>query len=94
MDKEAIYTTFKDTFGIPDVSVFAPGRANIIGEHTDYNDGFVLPMAIDHAIWLALRPRNDKTVRLFSPDLEADSTFELDSLAKGEGWVERDGKFI
>ena len=56
MDKEAIYTTFKDTFGIPDVSVFAPGRANIIGEHTDYNYGFCLPAAIELAVFMGLSP--------------------------------------
>lgn len=68
--------------------VRAPGRVNLIGEHTDYNDGFVLPMAIDRAVWLALRPRDDRTVRLFSLDLESDSAFELDSLTKGSDWIE------
>ena len=86
MNSETLTQSFETYFNAkPEFIVRAPGRVNLIGEHTDYNDGFVLPMAIDHAIWLALRARNDKTVRLFSPDLEADSTFELDSLAKGEG---------
>ena len=67
--------------------VHAPGRVNLIGEHTDYNDGFVLPMAIDRGIWLALRPRDDKTIRLFSLDLESDSVFELTSLTPGDGWA-------
>ena len=71
-----------------EIIVRAPGRVNLIGEHTDYNDGFVLPMAIDHAVWLALRPRDDKTVRLFSLDLETDAAFELDSLTKGTDWIE------
>ncbi len=71
-----------------EIIVRAPGRVNLIGEHTDYNDGFVLPMAIDHAVWLALRPRDDKTVRLFSLDLETESAFELDSLTKGSDWIE------
>ena len=79
-----------------EIIIRAPGRVNLIGEHTDYNDGFVLPMAIDRAVWLALRPRADKTVRLFSLDiptptnasLQADSAFELNALTKGSGWLE------
>lgn len=45
-------------------------------------------MAIDHAVWLALRPRDDRTVRLFSLDLETEAAFELDSLTKGSDWIE------
>ena len=43
----------------PTLLVRAPGRVNLIGEHTDYNDGFVLPMAIDRAVWIALTSRSD-----------------------------------
>jgi len=43
----------------PDVVVRAPGRVNLIGEHTDYNDGFVLPLAIEQATWIAARRRDD-----------------------------------
>jgi galactokinase len=58
---------FRDVFdGEPDGVWTAPGRVNLIGEHTDYNEGFVLPFAIDLAARVALRVRNDGVVRLFS----------------------------
>ncbi len=50
--------------GEPDVVVRSPGRVNLIGDHTDYNDGFVLPMAIDRALWIAARRRVDRSVHV------------------------------
>ena len=72
----------------PSLIVRAPGRVNLIGEHTDYNDGFVLPMAIDRAIWIAVRPRTDCVVRIRSLDFEAETVFSLDDLKKEQGWAE------
>mgnify|MGYP001765708180 CR=1 FL=1 len=73
----------------PDFIVRAPGRVNLIGEHTDYNEGFVLPMAIDRAVWIALRPRADRRVLVHSLDLNLSADFGLDSLARGENrWEE------
>jgi galactokinase len=58
---------FKATFGAPPDGVWAaPGRVNLIGEHTDYNEGFVLPFAIDKRASIAVRLRIDSTVRLLS----------------------------
>ena len=59
----------KNFAGGPVGLVFAPGRVNLVGEHTDYNDGFVLPMAIDRGIALAFAPRSDDRVRVHSADV-------------------------
>lgn len=87
---QTIIDHFQQKFGeMPAFVVRAPGRVNIIGEHTDYNDGFVLPMAINRAIWIALRPRTDQTVMIHSLDFEETSTFTLDSLQRGPNhWIE------
>jgi galactokinase len=75
--------------GPPAYVVRAPGRVNLIGEHTDYNDGFVLPMAIDRAVWIALRPRADRWVVLHAIDFDDVIEFDLDNLRyESAGWWE------
>jgi galactokinase len=73
-----IEAAFRKLFeGNPCFLVRAPGRVNLIGEHTDYNDGYVLPMAIDKSIVMAVRPRDDNVVRLFSMNFNQSSSFEI-----------------
>jgi len=86
---------FTDRYGeAPALVVRAPGRVNLIGEHTDYNDGFVFPMAIDRAAWMALRPRQDGRVVATSLDFDETKEFDLTRLeaafgeAKNDGWLE------
>ncbi|MBI4164411.1 MAG: galactokinase [Acidobacteria bacterium] len=78
-----IEETFKRIFGAsPEVMVRAPGRVNLIGEHTDYNDGFVLPAAIDRFVEFAGRRRADRTIRVHSTDFQDCAEFNLDSINK------------
>ena len=88
--RELVWDAFIKRFGKPaDLLVRAPGRVNLIGEHTDYNDGFVLPMAIDRAVWIALRPRNDRRVLISSLEMETAGDFSLDDLQKSSrDWFE------
>ncbi len=77
---------FEARYGIaPALLVRAPGRVNLIGEHTDYNDGFVLPLAIDRATWIALRPRPDRQVVVHALDFGESDAFNLDDLAQKPG---------
>lgn len=55
----------------------APGRVNLIGEHTDYNDGFALPAAIDRYTWVAIGPRAGQTLHVFSSNLNESAQFDL-----------------
>ncbi len=55
----------------------APGRVNLLGDHTDYNDGFVLPMTVDSAVYWALRRRDDSGVRLYSGNFGEEISYSL-----------------
>ena len=78
-----IEQAFRKIFGAPpDVVVRAPGRVNLIGEHTDYNDGFVLPAAIDRYVWFAGHARPDRQVRVHAADFNDSAEFSLDAIAK------------
>jgi galactokinase len=70
---------FRRRFGRdPEVTARAPGRVNLIGEHTDYNGGYVLPSALPQETMALLARRSDRTVRAYSADLGASSFFEFE----------------
>ena len=61
----------------PELTVYAPGRVNIIGEHTDYNDGFVMPCAINYGTAIAGAKRTDHIWNVYAADLDLEDTFSL-----------------
>ncbi len=88
--REKVILSFREEFGVdPDFLTRSPGRVNLIGEHTDYNDGFVLPMAINFSTWVALRPRLDNHVIITALDKNEKMDFDLDKYSRGNGgWKE------
>lgn len=88
--REKTIQAFQDEYGgDPTWITRSPGRVNIIGEHTDYNDGFVLPMAIDYAVWVAVKPRTDRIVRVTALDKDQTLEFSLEDISQGKGgWGE------
>lgn len=110
-EKEKMERGFKKVFGDEPGEIrvyFAPGRVNLIGEHTDYNGGAAMPAALNYGTWFAVRERDDRCVRFCSANFEEDGVIEgsLDRLddMKEAGWVrypagvmwafEEDGKKI
>ncbi|MBO0931543.1 galactokinase [Fibrella aquatilis] len=86
--QDTLSATFAATFGETPVLIKSPGRVNLIGEHTDYNMGFVLPAAIDKAIYLAVGPRTDRQLHFIAADLNSTYKGSLDSLTHAaKGWA-------
>ncbi|WP_304966858.1 galactokinase [Paramuribaculum intestinale] len=86
--KSKINKAFVEHFGGEGTLFVAPGRFNLIGEHTDYNGGFVFPGAIDKAIMAEIRPNGTDRVKLYSIDLDASAEFGLNEEdAPKEQWA-------
>lgn len=84
---EKARSIFSATFGQSPLLVCSPGRINIIGEHTDYNEGFVLPAAIDKAAYVAISLRSDDVIHLVAADFDAHYQTSVAALAPAAaGW--------
>ena len=82
IDRKSLTQKFVEIF-VGEARLFrAPGRVNLIGEHTDYNGGFVLPMAIDKETAIAAAPREDRLIKVFSVNYEESAEFDLDNEPK------------
>jgi galactokinase len=86
-----VNATFPELFGkLSSVTVFAPGRVNLIGEHTDYNDGFVLPAALPLGTTVELAARTDLTVGVWSTEFhqQEPQTFSLEGITPAHDWTD------
>ena len=90
MDIKALHSQFAQLFGAgaAPIAAAAPGRVNLIGEHIDYNDGFVCPMAIDRNTVILARPRADKVIKMHSNTSNQSVEFSFESKVEktGPGW--------
>src|SRR5580704_3110409 len=71
---------FEKLFGTRPLISRAPGRVNLIGEHTDYNDGFVMPAAVEFSVFVAFGARDDRKLFVHSEELSGNFEFDLDHL--------------
>ena len=81
-------TSFQDAFHADPLLICSPGRVNLIGEHTDYNEGFVLPAAIDKGIYLAVGLRPDNELHFVAHDLNKTYQGSLNQLEPTHTWVD------
>jgi galactokinase len=80
-------TKFNDLFGDEPLWVRSPGRVNLLGEHTDYNEGFVLPAAIDKAIYVGVSKREDQVIQLYAVDFKESFSSSVSTVQPTEkGW--------
>jgi galactokinase len=81
-----VLTTFKNRFQSTPRLFFSPGRINLIGEHVDYNDGFVMPAATDKGIWFAVAANNTEACNFYSDDMSEEYSVNLSDIKPHEGW--------
>ena len=82
-----VVDTFRQKFPSKPIVIQAPGRINLIGEHTDYNEGFVLPAAIDRFIYFAIAPSLTDRCNIYSLDMDEGVSFSIHDLNPGETWI-------
>jgi galactokinase len=82
-----VQQAFRERFNKEPLIIGAPGRVNLIGEHTDYNNGFVLPGAVDKRIYVAMAPNGTTTVNVFASQFNESYSFSLDITGPQKGWM-------
>src|ERR1035437_2524604 len=87
--RQYVAELFRNRFGSePELWARAPGRVDLMGSHTDYNLGYVLTLPISRDTWIAARRRDDRTVRVYTMNLDEEDEFRLDAIARiaGSNW--------
>ncbi len=83
---ERIKERFSQKFNTEPFLYFSPGRINLMGEHIDYNDGFVMPAAINKGVYYAVAPNQTDTINFYSVDFDEDYPVALKDVKRSEGW--------
>ena len=89
-NQQELTISFLKRYGRNPTLFYAPGRVNLIGEHTDYNDGYVLPIAIDQGTTVAVAKRSDTILNVWSINLDDSCELNLDSLGTGRSGTWKD----
>ena len=84
---QKLQQAFRERYNKEATIIGAPGRVNLIGEHTDYNYGFVLPGAVDKKIYVAIAPNGTDTINVFANQFNESYSFSLDVSAPQKGWM-------
>lgn len=83
---EKVLQTFKQSFPAEPVLYFSPGRINLIGEHVDYNDGFVMPAAIDKGVYYAIAKNETNDIHFYAADFEEWFSVSLNDVKQNSKW--------
>ena len=83
---EHVAKKFQEIFNQTPQLFYSPGRINLIGEHIDYNNGFVMPGAIDKGIWYAVAPNDSNNMHVYSLDMDEELKISLNDIHKIKGW--------
>jgi len=83
---ENVVKEFQEIFHQQPQLFYSPGRINLIGEHIDYNNGFVMPGAIDKGIWYAVAPNDSNNIHVYSVDMDEELKISLNDIHRITGW--------
>src|SRR5258706_12716615 len=84
---ETIVKKFLESFSSTPKLYFSPGRINLIGEHIDYNDGYVMPAAINKAIYFAVAANGTDELHFYAADFDESLSIEISAVKKLDSWM-------